>query len=159
MWRRVPSSFVNVIKQVSCVIKPFNESTEIEAEHHSEPEINEPAIASSSFTDIDFDNLHAESCSSGIHQPEPPESEVSTVYPLDPVTPPCIRQSRTAKKVSRKSSKVDSILANVEKKERERILKKPMDIEMKTFTDATLEYFRDVVKNARCGHTAKVEVW
>ena len=113
----VPSSFVNVIKQVSCVNKPFNESTEIEAELHSEPEKNESAIASSSFTDIDFDNLHAESCSTGIHQPEPPESEVSTVYPLDPVTPPHIRQSRTAKKVSRKSMKVDSILANVEKNE------------------------------------------
>ena len=43
------------------------------------------------------------------------------------------------------------------KRMRERILKKSMDIEMKTFTDATLEYFRDVVKNARRGHAAKVE--
>ena len=83
--------------------------------------------------------------------------EILVVYPIDPVTPPRVKQYRSAKKIARHTLKVDNILSNVEKNEKEKILRRSMNCEMNTFTEATLDYFKNIVKNARQGHHAKVE--
>ena len=75
-------------------------------------------------------------------------------------TPPRRQQNRLVKTRERKVFDLNKILEKVEAKEKEKIFKKSLESSsshMHEFTEATLKYFRQLIKNARRSFASKVE--
>ena len=75
-------------------------------------------------------------------------------------TPPRHQQNRLAKTRERKVFDLNKILEKVEAKEKEKILNKSLESSfshMHEFTEATLKYFHQLIKNPRSGFASKVE--
>ena len=76
----------------------------------------------------------------------------SCMIDMTMMTPPRRRQYRHSKSRCRASFNINSILNSVETKEREN-----SKDNMNTFISSTLSYFKNLIKDGRRGHTAKVE--
>ena len=76
------------------------------------------------------------------------------------LTPPRRKQNRQAKARQRKVFTINSMLESVEEKERLKIIERAREensLQMNKFSEATLNYFRQLIRNARSSHLAKLE--
>ena len=75
-------------------------------------------------------------------------------------TPPSRQQNHLAKTRERKVFDLNKILEKVEVKEKEKIVNKSLESSSShthEFTEATIKYFRQMIKNARYSFASKVE--
>ena len=123
-----------------------------EVETHSTPLSNEIKGSAENNVTMEENNIFLEEYND-LQLEYPPE-----VVVIDCETPPRTKQYRSSKKVICRSRKIDSILEDIEGKEREHILlKSMMQTEMHQFTTSTLQYFKNVFRNARRSHSTQIE--